>query len=131
MHTIYADKKKNRLYLTLDDVIEEDIPLVIKNIAKEVDQLQNDFSCLVDIRNLRLTFTDKEADYINIIQGALKDSGMSKVVRVVGEESFNKFTHSKMNEQSRNIGYEAIAVATLKEAEAILDDYKSSPSILK
>ena len=125
MQSIYADIKKNRLYITLDDVLEEDIPAVIKDIAEYVDQLSKGFTCLVDIRNLRLTFTDKEAIYINIIQGALKDSGMSKVVRVIGEESFNKFTHHKMNEQSREIGYEAAAVATLKEAERILDDFTS------
>ena len=123
MQSIYADIKKNRLYITLDDVLEEDIPEVIKDIAQYVDRLAKGFTCLVDIRNLRLTFTDKEAVYINIIQGALKDSGMSKVVRVIGEESFNKFTHHKMNEQSRDVGYEAVAVATLKEAERILDEF--------
>ena len=121
MFNSYADLKKNRLYLTLDDINENEIPEIIKTMSKEVDKLQKCFTCLVDIRNLRLTFTENESDYLAIVQGALTDSGMSKVVRVVGHESFDKFTHNKMNEQAKTVGYEATCVATLKEAEDILD----------
>lgn len=123
MFNVYADTKKNRLYLTLDDITDSNIPDIIKTMSKEVDKLTKNFTCLVDIRSLRLSFNENETDYLGIVQGALKDSGMSEVVRVIGQDTFNKFTHQKMNEQSRSVGYKATSVATLKEAEDILDKY--------
>ena len=123
MNSIYADVKKNRLYLTLDTIFDEDIFIMIEGLIAEVSKLNQNFTCLVDIRNLHLSMTEKDETYVEVIQMALKLLGMGRVVRVIGPGFLRNYTHNKMNALSREAGYRATAVETFQDAEKLLDSF--------
>jgi hypothetical protein len=62
----------------------------------------------------------KGSEYVEIVQGALTDSGMSNVVRVINKEDTNY--HLTMDELSISLGYKAKPAYSLEEAENILDN---------
>ena len=82
--------------------------------------LKDGFTCLVDIRSMSLKYTEKERFLIEIIMGALLDSGMGKVVRLVSKS--NKISQMKMDDESRSVGYRARPAYSFFEAEKILDE---------
>ncbi len=120
MFEVKANPEKNRLYITLGKGNENDIRTLVKEITKSVASLSEGFSCLVDIRNMDINYTEKELFTMELIMGGLVDAKMGRVVRVVSKN--NKISQMKMEKESRALGYRARPAATIEEAEKILDE---------
>lgn len=120
MFEIESDKEKNRLYIKIEDISETDTRSLIKEITHNVARLKKYFTCLVDIRNMSLRYTEKEKFIMEIIMAGLLDAGMAKVVRLVSKN--NKISQIKMENESRALGYRARPAYSLDEAERILDE---------
>ncbi len=120
MYMIKANIAKNRLYITLGKMADTDIRGLVKEITHCAGSLKPGFTCLVDIRNMDITYSEKQMFTMELIMGGLIDAGMSKVVRVVSKK--NKISQMKMEQGSRALGYRARPAHTLEEAENILDE---------
>ncbi|GAB6094440.1 hypothetical protein JCM14469_06920 [Desulfatiferula olefinivorans] len=119
MFKVESDALKNRLFITLEDLSPDDIKPILADLTHHTSELKQGFSCLVDIRKMSLNPGTKGEEYIEIVQGALADTGMGKVVRIVDKN--NDHHHHRMEESSTGLGYTTHPVYTLEEAERILD----------
>ena len=120
MFEVRANPEKNRLYIAIGKGNESDIRNLIKDMTKSVASLSEGFSCLVDIRNMDIKYTEKELFTMELIMGGLVDAKMGRVVRVVSKS--NKLSQMKMEKESRALGYRARPASTIEEAEKILDE---------
>lgn len=120
MFEVKANLDKNRLYIVLGKGDENDIRKLINKITTSVAGLSEGFSCLVDIRNMDIKYTEKEVYTMELIMGGLVDAKMGRVVRVVSKS--NKLSQMKMEKESRALGYRARPASTVEEAEKILDE---------
>lgn len=120
MFEIESDPDKNRLYIRIEEVSEADIRKFVKDMTHHVMRLKTGFTCLVDIRNMSLRYTEKEVFFMGITMGWLIDMGMGKVVRLVSRT--NKISQVKMENESRSLGYRAKPVYSIEEAEKVLDE---------
>jgi hypothetical protein len=117
---IRSDVDKNRLYITLGKMEDNDIRGLIKEITHSTSMLKPGFGCLVDIRNMDIKYTEKQMTVMEIVMGGLLDAGMGRVVRVVSKK--NKISQMRMEQESRALGYRARPASTIEEAERILDE---------
>ncbi len=120
MYMIRANVEKNRLYITLGKMGDPDIRGLVKEITHCASGLKPGFTCLVDIRNMDITYSERQMFTMELIMGGLIDAGMSRVVRVVSKK--NKISQMKMEQGSRALGYRARPASTIEEAENILDE---------
>lgn len=119
MFKVQSDKTKNRLFITLGDLSLESIKPILAELTDNIAQLKPGFTCLVDIRSMSVNPRVMAEEYIEIIQGALADSGMGKVARVVNQE--NEVFFHRMETTSQNLGYSAVLSFSIEEAEKVLD----------
>ncbi|MFA6008614.1 MAG: hypothetical protein WC799_01425 [Desulfobacteraceae bacterium] len=119
MYKVASDPVKNRLYITLETLDTKDVKPILSDLNKNIAALTVGFTCLVDIRLMKFDPQTKGSEYVEIVQGALADSGMSNVVRVINKEDTNY--HLTMDELSISLGYKAKPAYSLEEAENILD----------
>jgi hypothetical protein len=119
MFSVTTDTTKNRLYITLGDLSTDDITPIVGGLNQNISALKPGFTCMVDIREMVFEPGTKGQEYVEIVQGALADSGMGTVVRVVNTN--NDHVHGWMEESSRSLGYSALLAHSIEEAEAILD----------
>ena len=119
MFKIDSDKTKNRLYITLGELSSDDIKPILADLTQNIAQLKKGFTCLVDIRSMSIDEKTLGEEYVEIVQGALADSGMGKVARVVKKE--NEVFFHRMERSSQTLGYSAILTFSIQEAEKILD----------
>jgi hypothetical protein len=117
---INANVEKNRLYITLGKMADTDIRGLVKEITHSASILKPGFTCLVDIRNMDINYSERQMFTMELIMGGLIDAGMSRVVRVVSKK--NKVSQMKMEQGSRALGYRARPASTIEEAENILDE---------
>lgn len=120
MYMIKSNIEKNRLYITLGKMDDPEIRGLIKEITHHASVLKPGFSCLVDIRNMDIKYSEKQMFTMELVMGGLIDAGMSRVVRVVSKK--NKISQMKMEQESRSLGYRARPASTIEEAERILDE---------
>lgn len=119
MFKVNSDPSKNRLYITLEELDETVIKPILKDLSENVGTLTPGFTCLVDIQKMSYEEHSKGADYVEIIQGALTDAGMKKVVRIVDKNNLGP--QDLMNENSALSGYYGDPAYSTEEAEKILD----------
>ena len=119
MFKVNSDPSKNRLYITLEKLEDAIIKPILKDLTSHVEKLSTGFTCLVDIRNMSYEEHADGAEYVEIIQGALRDAGMKKVVRVV--DNANLDSQTVMNERSSTLGYTGEAANSIADAEKLLD----------
>jgi hypothetical protein len=120
MYMIRSDKEKNRLYITLGKMVDGEVRGLIKEITHNAAALKSGFTCLVDIRNMDITYSEKQMYTMELVMGGLLDAGMGRVVRVVSKK--NKISQMRMEQESRALGYRARPASTIEEAERILDE---------
>lgn len=120
MYMIRSDKEKNRLYITLGKMVDGDVRGLIKEITHNTAALKPGFTCLVDIRNMDIAYSEKQMYTMELVMGGLLDAGMSRVVRVVSKK--NKISQMRMEQESRALGYRARPASTIDEAERVLDE---------
>ena len=119
MYKVNSDPFKNRLYITLETLDTDDVKPILSDLNKNISKLTAGFTCLVDIRDMKFDPSTKGSEYVEIIQGALTDSGMSDVVRVIQKENVDYHRH--MDESSISLGYKAKHAYSVEEAEKVLD----------
>ncbi len=119
MFKVNSDVSKNRLYITLEKLEEAIIKPILTDLSSHVGKLGEGFTCLVDIRKMSYEEHSDGAEYVEIIQGALRDAGMKKVVRVVDESNLQ--SQDAMNIRSSSLGYTGKAAFSIEEAETMLD----------
>lgn len=120
MYKVESDTEKNRLYITLGKMEEADARGLIKDITHSTAALKPGFTCLADIRNMDIKYTEKQMYTMELVMGGLLDAGMSRVVRVVSKK--NKISQMRMDQESRALGYRGRPASTIEEAERILDE---------
>lgn len=119
MFKVDSDKDKNRLYITLGELSHDDIKPIREDLTGHIGRLTAGFTCVVDIRQMHIDPNLMGEEYVAIVQGALADSGMGKVARIVNRE--NEFVFHRMEKSSKNLGYTAILAYSVEEADKILD----------
>ena len=115
MNRVFTDKNKNRLYLRLSKMTNDEMADEVIEIANAVKELKPGFTCLTELKGLTEP-TEKEQRMARLVMEYLAMMGVSKVVRV-GDESILEV----MDQNSREVGrYNALRANTVEEAEALL-----------
>ena len=109
-------------------------------IMKEASMLKPDFGCILDIRFLKVDWTNLDVKVIEDVKGVQKrltKLGMRFVVRVVNNEFWldnlvnrealdpETWVQLTLGEGQLDAGYKASFANNLAEAEAMLDSFKS------
>jgi len=120
MHEVKVDKEKNRLYITLGKLDNDDeIQTVLNKIEKACIELEKGFCCLTDLREYEVRGEEDEP-YIFKAQKTMVNAGLAHVVRVV--KRFGYLAHYQLDKTAVAAGYHAKNVLTIEEAEAMLDE---------
>jgi hypothetical protein len=115
---IHADIAKNRLYLVLDGFFQDDeIPKAADKCISEASKLKPGFDVINDISNFKPA-SPKGAEEIKRAQIYVKQNGVRRVIRVVGEAVL---AQAQFDRQSKGSGLAADTAATVADAERILD----------
>jgi len=119
MYNVRADIEKNRLYVTIGSVTEENEKMAaIQEIKFVVQDLKKGFDCITDLREYEILIDENEK-FIYQAQKILTDAGLSKVVRVI--KKFGSLGHFQFDKLSKEVGYHAKNVNSIEEAEKLLD----------
>jgi len=119
MYNVRADIEKNRLYITIGSVTEEnEMMAAIQEIELVVQGLRKGFDCITDLREYEILIDENEK-FIYQAQRILTESGMSRVVRVI--KKFGSLGHFQFDKLSKEVGYHAKNVNSIEEAEKLLD----------
>ncbi|OQX60949.1 MAG: hypothetical protein B5M56_10235 [Desulfococcus sp. 4484_241] len=122
MHSIRADAKKNRLYLTFGKLESSDeLARVAEGIRDACRELKPGFTCLTDLRDFE-PLDEQLEFFIKGVQEYLVETGVSKVVRVV--RKFGAWGHVQFDKLSMHVGYHARYTTSMDEALEILDGKK-------
>lgn len=115
---IRADIARNRLYLVLDGFFQDDeLVKAADKCISEGAKLKPGFDVINDISNFKPA-SPKGAEEIKRAQIFIKQNGVKRVIRVVGEAVL---AQAQFDRQSKGAGYSADTAATLADAERILD----------
>jgi hypothetical protein len=118
MFKLNADRIKNRLYLKLDGVFsEDDVKSAGEQIIQAARSLRPGFDIINDISGFKPVKPEVSV-HIAHIQEEMMKLPVGRIVRVVGGNALGKMQFSRT---SREVGYNALAAATLQEAEQLLD----------
>jgi Tfp pilus assembly PilM family ATPase len=128
MHRAEVDPKHNRLILRwVDSLSLTEVDRLQAEIATLLPQLQPGFDCISDIANMRPT-SQHIASRIEKLQAFLHESGMRRVVRIVGKGGGARIASTQMDRTAERAGYSTIHVDTEAEAFAALGQEPASPS---
>jgi len=136
---VQADIKRNRLYLSFSNLSSIDFHKTCDLIIKEASVLKSDFGCILDIRFLKVDWTNLDVRIIEEVRGvqkSLKKLGMKFVIRVVNNEFWldnlvnrksldpETWIQLTLGEGQLDAGYKASFANNLAEAEAMLDSFE-------
>ncbi|WP_027358565.1 hypothetical protein [Desulforegula conservatrix] len=137
---VQADINRNRLYISFSRLSSIDFNKTCDLIMKEASMLKPDFGCILDIRFLKVDWTNLDVKVIEDVKGVQKGLtklGMRFVVRVVNNEFWldnlvnrealdpETWVQLTLGEGQLDAGYKASFANNLAEAEAMLDSFKS------
>lgn len=115
---IRADVAKNRLYLVLIGFFQDDeVQVASDKCIAEATKLKAGFDVINDISQFKPA-SPKGADEIKRAQLFVKQHGVKRVIRIVGDAVI---TQAQFSRQEKEAGYNADTAATLADAEKILD----------
>ena len=118
MHEIRTDRTKNRLYITLGGFSSTDqIDQTVREVKEAVTQLKTGFDVITDVSGYKPALPEI-AQAIQQMQVFLRQSGMRRVVRVTGPSVITTMQFNRLGKAS---GYQAEAVASVEEAEELLE----------
>ncbi|HAO20265.1 MAG: hypothetical protein BWK80_25695 [Desulfobacteraceae bacterium IS3] len=118
MFKLNADRIKNRLYLKLDGTFSEaDVKSAEGQILRAARTLRPGFDIINDISGFKPVKPEVSV-HIAHIQDEVMKMSVGRIVRVVGGNALGKM---QLSRTSREAGYNALAAATLQEAEKLLD----------
>jgi hypothetical protein len=115
---IRADVARNRLYLVLIGFFQDDeVKTASDKCIAEASKLKPGFDVINDISQFKPA-SPKGAEEIKRAQLFIKQHGVKRVIRIVGDAVI---TQAQFSRQEKEVGYNADTAATLAEAEKILD----------
>lgn len=137
---VYSDYQRNRLYLSFTKLSSLDFQNTCKLILNEASTLKPGFGCILDIRFLKVDWSNLETkiiEEVRRVQMELKRLGLGMVVRVVNNEFWldnlvnrnaldpETWVQLTLGEGQLDAGYKASFASNVSEAEAMLDSYKN------
>ena len=118
MHSARIDQENNRLILRwIDSLNITEVDRMQSEIAALLPELRPGFDCISDIANLRPE-SRHVMDHIERLQTFLHESGMRRVVRIVGKSGGAHLASDQMDQSAARAGYETIHVDS--EADALV-----------
>jgi hypothetical protein len=118
MIEIRKDAAKNRLYLKLGGFLkEENVASAGQRLLEMAKTMRSEFDIINDISEFK-PGTTSVVEIIKKVQDDMIKLPVNRIVRVVGANALGKMQLSRASQQ---VGYKALAAATLQEAEALLD----------
>ncbi|MHB8104110.1 MAG: hypothetical protein ACYDG5_01030 [Dehalococcoidales bacterium] len=122
MYTIKADVKKNRLYVTLVGFFQHELMKECTDkTIEEVKKLKPGFDVITDLSQFKPVGQDT-LDEVARGQAFFKKSGIRHGIRVEGQ---SKLTSGQFNRAGKTVDYNPDIVASVEEAEKLLDSYGS------
>jgi Tfp pilus assembly PilM family ATPase len=118
MHRAEIDQEHNRLILRwVDSFSVSEVDRLQAEVASLLPALRPGFDCISDIANMRPA-SQHVADRIEKLQAFLHESGMRRVVRIVGRGGGARIASTQMDRTAEHAGYSTTHVDT--EAEALV-----------
>ena len=118
MHSAEIDQEQNRLILRwVDSLSVSEVDRLQGEVTVLLPKLRRGFDCISDIANMRPT-SQHIAERIEKLQAFLHESGMRRVVRIVGKGGGARVASIQMDRTAEQAGYTTIHVDT--EAEALV-----------
>ena len=118
MYSVKADVAKNRLYITLEGFFKvEEMKACTDLTISESKKLKPGFDVITDVSQ----FKPADPETIKEIERAQAFFTASKIgrgVRVVGQKVTGGM---QLSRTGKSVGYEPVTVATMAEAEKLLD----------
>lgn len=137
MFEIVADKKKNRLYVTVAGFLgQEELKQAADDFIEKVKTLRPGLDVVNDVSTFRPA-TQEGADEIKRAQAFLREYGIRHVVRIVEplpeneRPSFEQAAHTmgaaQFRRTSKEVGYKADEALAREEADRMLDKLSEEP----
>jgi len=118
MFKVHADPVRNRLYLTLSGFFTLDEAKACGDQAvAATSKLKSGYDVITDISTFK-PGTQEVAKDIERVQAHFKSTGARRGVRVVGENAASSMQFARISTQ---VGFTSCNVATIAEAEKLLD----------
>ncbi len=118
MYTVRANIAKNRLYVTLSGFMQyQEMKECTDKTIEESKKLKSGFDVITDISNFKAVGQDA-LEEVKRAQSYFKKSGVRHAIRITGNATF---TNSQFSRVGKTVDYVPETVATLAEAEKILD----------
>ncbi len=119
MFDVRANTFENHLFIIIKGKLElAEATQASEKIIKVVKSLVPGFTVITDIRELAPTTEDVRQVFLNTMQ-CMKNAGLGIEVRVVNPQ--NLVTANQFQRTSRSVGYTAQEVASVNEAEKLID----------
>jgi hypothetical protein len=127
MHRPEVDLEHNRLILRwVDSLSVSEVDRSQGEVTVLLPKLRRGFDCISDIANMRPT-SQHIAERIEKLQAFLHESGMRRVVRIVGKGGGARVASIQMARTAEQAGYTTIHVDTEAEALVALSKEPASP----
>ncbi|MGK7946113.1 MAG: hypothetical protein AB4058_16755 [Microcystaceae cyanobacterium] len=118
MSSVQIDQNKKRLYITLTGLlVGQEAKSISQQVIQAIDAFETEFDLITDISQCRPTAADGHLE-IEKVQNYALEKGAKRFVRVVGERLLAQMQLERSGKQT---GIKAICVASLEEAEQLLD----------
>jgi hypothetical protein len=118
MYSIKADVAKNRLYVTIQGFLEDkEMKACTDMTISESKKLKPGFDVITDISQFKPAGPETTKE-IERGQAYFKASKIGRGIRVVGQSSLSSMQFKRTG---KTVGYEPDTVATIAEAEELLD----------
>ena len=124
--TVSANIKKKRLYITLKGIIpKKEAERLYTDIRFCVSDLEPGFAVITDLTQCRIGHLNAISTARKIMQFLLEKK-VGKIIRIVGQGKVIYLQMLKLSDKMN--GYEPKYVATLEEAEGLLDELSKEES---
>jgi len=116
MADISADRRANRLYITLDKLDRDQAEAIVAEIETELETLSPGFGVVNDVREFKPLSQDA-AEHIADAKALLVDAGVDTIVRVVGDSVLGSMQIDRVGDAE----YDLVEATSVEDADAELD----------
>ena len=122
MYTVRANIVKNRLYVTLSGFMhQQEMKECTDRTIEESQKLQPGYDVITDISDFKVVGQETLAE-VKRGQAYFKQTGVRHAIRVEGKSSISGLVSSQFTRTGRSVAYVPETVATMADAERILDE---------
>lgn len=119
MWIVEADQEKNRIYILMGKIHEDDFIQFFFEVDQATQEVAPEFSLIIDIRMIQFDSTPSLLTWDQKLQELLALRKIGKAVRIINDDT--KKLHMEFDRASRAAGFRAIPVKTLTEALNLLN----------